>query len=210
MSIKVCYNFKETGSCRFLDKCRFSHDADNGITADDDSNDSGFEIVNNRKNRSKQSGNQYNEYNRNINVVNQQSRQSRGAQNDQTTGTSQSTSSRSIDKQCHQWIDTGRCSFGDKCRFSHLGADSSNNDTAVDTSNTSTRSSDRPTGNSNECYEFAESGECKFGDRCRFSHNDNPRQRRAEYQQKQPCHQYQQNGSCSYGDNCRFSHDSTA
>ena len=46
------------------------------------------------------------------------------------------------------------------------------------------------------CYAFANTGKCKYGDRCHRSHDV-------------PCRFYAKNGHCRYGDKCRMSHDVT-
>jgi hypothetical protein len=46
------------------------------------------------------------------------------------------------------------------------------------------------------CYAFANTGKCKYGDKCMRSHDV-------------PCRFYAKHGHCRYGDKCRMSHDVT-
>ena len=55
------------------------------------------------------------------------------------------------------------------------------------------------------CYEFRESGSCKFGDNCRFSHSSGADVARSG--SAGICYQFKNAGNCTYGSNCRFSHD---
>lgn len=82
------------------------------------------------------------------------------------------------------------------------------------------------------CNNFSKSGECNFGDRCKFAHGEqdlksgggqqggggggygggNPGgyQNNGFQGSNRPqgvCRFFQQNGTCNYGDNCRFSHE---
>merc|ERR1711879_916069 len=54
---------------------------------------------------------------------------------------------------------------------------------------------------SGQCREFLIRGSCKFGDRCKYSHDGRGYGREV-------CRSFQ-NGSCSYGERCRFLHSST-
>ena len=68
----------------------------------------------------------------------------------------------------------------------------------------------------NSCYSFAQSGSCKFGDQCRFTHGDNksgaasgasrPRGRRPLASKSQLCFSFSESQTCQYGDACRFAH----
>jgi hypothetical protein len=57
----------------------------------------------------------------------------------------------------------------------------------------------------NECFGFAETGECKYGDNCRFSHGENDTRSRLQTTSG-PCFNFRDSGECEYGDRCRFTH----
>ena len=98
----------------------------------------------------------------------------------------------------------GRCTRGDKCKFSH-------DDT---TARTGKPNAEKP------CRDLAK-GNCKYGDACKFSHKKQPESRsRGQGDRrgtsnkpngletpKPPCFNWQNKGECSYGDKCKFSHD---
>lgn len=54
------------------------------------------------------------------------------------------------------------------------------------------------------CYEFQDTGSCKYGDNCRFPHGNQ------SAGVTSACRQWRDTGSCSYGSSCRFSHDGGA
>ena len=83
------------------------------------------------------------------------------------------------------------------------------------------------------CNNFSQTGQCKFGDNCKFAHGDQdlrmgqdgPQQGFKQnyggynnnnsgggggfqqYGGSQPCRFFQQYGNCKFGDECKFSHD---
>lgn len=81
---------------------------------------------------------------------------------------------------------------------------------------------------SGTCYTFQNTGNCRFGDSCRFNHeggvsnNENGdnsmtenvdgngrssfRSPRSGGGGSGPCYSFQNNGSCKFGDSCRFNH----
>lgn len=82
-------------------------------------------------------------------------------------------------------------------------------------------------GGSGPCYSFKETGVCRYGDSCRFTHDgvsgagaggdrsygggDRYGGGGSRYGSSGgggggPCYQFQRDGSCRYGDSCRFSH----
>jgi hypothetical protein len=83
-------------------------------------------------------------------------------------------------------------------------------------------------GGSGPCYSFKETGVCRYGDSCRFTHDgvsgagaggdrsygggDRYGGGGSRYGGSSggggggPCYQFQRDGSCRYGDSCRFSH----
>eukprot|EP01029_Cantina_marsupialis_P007143 TRINITY_DN1788_c0_g1_i1.p1 TRINITY_DN1788_c0_g1~~TRINITY_DN1788_c0_g1_i1.p1 ORF type:complete len:588 (-),score=145.46 TRINITY_DN1788_c0_g1_i1:266-1822(-) len=54
------------------------------------------------------------------------------------------------------------------------------------------------------CSAFQQAGYCKFGDRCKYIH-DNVSNDSSE--EKRPCTFFMRNGSCKFGDGCKYSHD---
>ena len=64
------------------------------------------------------------------------------------------------------------------------------------------------------CYKFQETGQCNFGDNCRFSHGGEAEgaapfgaaPRRMGGRPRGVCYSFQETGDCKYGDGCRFSH----
>ena len=65
---------------------------------------------------------------------------------------------------CVQFDEKGSCSFGDSCKFSHLGKD----DPGLPEGAEVKKSKRKRNG---ICLKFAEHGECAYGDRCRYRHN---------------------------------------
>ena len=113
------------------------------------------------------------------------------------------------DEICRAFRNTGRCRYGDECKYQHSEGEAIANP---------------PRG---LCFNFQQDGECKFGDRCRFKHgeddprfdetgdkiptagkkkrvrkrnNDAPREKLDEV-----CNNYME-GRCRYGENCRRLH----
>merc|ERR1712232_1122922 len=97
-------------------------------------------------------------------------------------------------KICHQYQDTGSCSFGADCKFSHV------EDEPAKESKSKTKPRDKKT---LICHQYQETGTCKFGDECKFSHNEdladdvvgNPVD-----DSEQICRLFQKKGSCKFGD----------
>jgi len=145
-----CYQFKDTGACDYGDGCRFWH-GDQAPGRD-----------NSRRNNFNDDGGSFGG--------------SRGG------------------GVCFQFRDTGNCSFGDRCRFNH--GDGGSEDRGGRSEDRGGRSEERggrsgrsggyggssydrnDRGNDREqggskgiCYDFRDNGNCRFGDRCRFSHD---------------------------------------
>jgi len=62
-----------------------------------------------------------------------------------------------------------------------------------------------------QCFNFRDNGDCRFGDGCRFWHGDvAPGKTQSNFggnRPRGPCYQFQADGFCRFGDDCRFSHD---
>eukprot|EP01083_Nonionella_stella_P094808 266100_1 len=66
-----------------------------------------------------------------------------------------------------------------------------------------------PEGNSEECYAYRDTGNCRFGMSCKFSHNGEERQVDVEAMTRRDnaCYSFRDFQKCRYGAHCRFSHD---
>ena len=60
--------------------------------------------------------------------------------------------------ECNFFAKTGRCKYGDKCKFKHVAGGGTSQ---------SSQSAAKPR---KPCYKFRDTGACEFGDKCRFSH----------------------------------------
>uniref|UniRef100_A0AAV1VK54 Uncharacterized protein n=1 Tax=Peronospora matthiolae TaxID=2874970 RepID=A0AAV1VK54_9STRA len=93
----------------------------------------------------------------------------------------------------------GKCTMGASCLFSH----------------------DVQDGDCGSCFEFVQTGACKRGDKCKFSHVENPEKEGLEHCKEKDgtsaagaragtttrvCYSYQ-NGRCHRGKKCRFVHE---
>ena len=54
----------------------------------------------------------------------------------------------------------------------------------------------------NICYKYRETGDCPYGEECKFIHEEEDDQ----YEPKAICYQYRNTGDCPYGDECKFLH----
>lgn len=108
---------------------------------------------------------------------------------------------------CRAFRNTGRCRYGDACKFEHTEGDTIE---------------PPPRG---PCFDFRDAGNCKYGDKCRFLHGDDdvrpattpavrtraPRAPRADAEVRAPkprgvCYDFRDAGDCKFGDKCRFAH----
>ena len=118
---------------------------------------------------------------------------------------------------CYSFQESGNCKFGAQCRFSH-GDDQQRQQGGGFGGGGGGGYGNRSYGggggfgggrSAGPCYEFRETGACKYGDNCRFSHSaggdaSGPRPGAGV------CYQFKNAGNCTYGANCRFSHDLSA
>ena len=77
----------------------------------------------------------------------------------------------------------------------------------------SAKHEDKPRPVVHECFEYSKHGSCRFGERCRFHHQEDKyeastsKKRRGEDNSNaRMCLDFDR-GKCTFGDNCRFSHD---
>eukprot|EP00178_Gracilaria_changii_P003923 TRINITY_DN15_c0_g1_i2.p1 TRINITY_DN15_c0_g1~~TRINITY_DN15_c0_g1_i2.p1 ORF type:complete len:1900 (+),score=156.23 TRINITY_DN15_c0_g1_i2:342-6041(+) len=80
-----------------------------------------------------------------------------------------------VKRICQYFAKTGACKFGDKCRFSHNVSKHSTHRPAVSSGTPSSAKRDKNnTGSAANfvpiCKFFEKTGECKYGQNCRFSH----------------------------------------
>jgi hypothetical protein len=61
------------------------------------------------------------------------------------------------------------------------------------------------TQNTGGCRLF-KAGNCKFGDKCRFSHAGGGGGRGGRDNKQKVCYKFEETGKCSFGDRCKFSH----
>lgn len=128
---------------------------------------------------------------------------------------------------CFQFQEHGECKFGENCRFSHgeqgdnYGAPQGGRGYGSGYGGGRGGYRPRPQRSRGACYTFQETGECQYGDNCRFQHGDQQPQdggdfnnfrndggyRRGPARSAGPCFQFRDQGSCGFGDGCRFSHN---
>lgn len=70
---------------------------------------------------------------------------------------------------CRNWQNTGRCSYGASCKFSHEGAGQTGDSGGG--SHRARSSSAAAAGTVKPCWEFIASGACRRGDSCSFNHS---------------------------------------
>jgi len=192
MASNVCYSFQSSGSCKFGSQCRYSHGEDGGAQQ---GGSGGF---------SSGGGGGY-----------------RSAPRSGPAG------------PCYSFQESGSCKFGNQCRYTHGDeptSGSAGGGGAPSRYNTGDRYSSGPrsfgssfggqrSGGAGPCYEFRDTGVCKFGDQCRFNHGaassggggGDGGGDRYESRRERPnggvCYQFKNAGNCTYGEQCRFSHD---
>jgi len=167
----ICYTFRDTGDCQYGDRCRFKHVKFGG----DSPSDGG------RGNLNRQP--KYGDYGADRYAAD-------AADYDEYDGGN--------DQICYQFQKSGRCRFGDGCRFEHIY----DGNRSYSSSNPATPNGEA----SNLCFEFRDIGSCKYGDACRFKHGLDDDRKRFE-KKSNVCYEFRDNGDCKWGDKCRFDHD---
>ncbi|XP_022544439.2 putative zinc finger CCCH domain-containing protein 9 [Brassica napus] len=84
---------------------------------------------------------------------------------------------------CIQYLQTGKCSYGPKCRFNHPP-------------------SPRVIG-AIDCRQYLQTGQCSYGPKCRYNHPPSPVL--PQWVSRQIC-KFFQKGDCKNGSGCKFTH----
>uniref|UniRef100_A0A0D3D605 C3H1-type domain-containing protein n=1 Tax=Brassica oleracea var. oleracea TaxID=109376 RepID=A0A0D3D605_BRAOL len=84
---------------------------------------------------------------------------------------------------CRQYLQSGQCSYGPKCRFNH--PPSPRDLGAID------------------CRQYLQTGQCSYGPKCRYNHPPSPVL--SQWVSRQIC-KFFQKGNCKYGSGCKFTH----
>ena len=126
---------------------------------------------------------------------------------------------------CKFYLTTGQCRFGNKCRYSHDPEAKSPVDTAEMMDEELVNSPPSQDTSARACKFFARNGHCRFGERCRNSHDpemmhvdDEAAERKngvivsassdAASKPVAACKFYVKTGSCRFGDKCHYLHPS--
>lgn len=119
-------------------------------------------------------------------------------------------------KPCHAF-QRGECMYGSDCRYSHgepsygamynggyggytMGYPMEQSGYGYPPARMASQHKRR-----NPCFAF-QRGQCTYGDRCRYSHDDANVDGQVHQQGKLYCHAFQR-GDCKYGDTCKFAHE---
>jgi len=133
---------------------------------------------------------------------------------------------------CYDFGRSGECRRA-QCPFAHVRGEG-----AVSKPAREPREGSRDT--KQQCFTFAETGDCKFGDQCRFAHGDEPPRERRGFgggfrdggsrgyggfrdggsrgyggerdggRGNKICYNFRDRGECNRGADCKFSHDTDA
>lgn len=74
------------------------------------------------------------------------------------------------DDTCYSFARDGQCRYGAQCRFSHQPGGSAPPPPRSSPPGGYFGGSDRPRGGGGPCYQFKDTGSCRYGDQCRFTH----------------------------------------
>ncbi len=120
-------------------------------------------------------------------------------------------------KPCSQFTKSGSCSFGRKCKFSHVerlpvGVHGGRLAAGVGLG-PGTKAAAPP------CFQYKDTGQCRFGSECKFSHGGiqtalvrgggpatGGGRGSSESDAAPLCFQYRDSGLCRFGSACKFSH----
>jgi len=94
---------------------------------------------------------------------------------------------------CKFFTRTGKCRrFHSECPFRHEKPNLNYSDEDIE-----------PNDPQYICYKYRETGDCSFGEECKFIHVEGDIQNKL----KDICYQYRDTGDCPYGDECKFLHE---
>lgn len=130
-------------------------------------------------------------------------------------------SQRKATQICYTFRDTGSCEYGNECRFSHdptlkVDAPAEKKDAAKKPRAPRQKpaggagSAPVTSGDRLECFQFKESGDCSFGQNCRFLHAGGMETRGNRRKTAEVCFSLRDTGVCKFEDGCRYSHDLNA
>ena len=116
---------------------------------------------------------------------------------------------------CYQVHDTGNCDYGENCRFAPCCFGEGGKGTGGGNGGGFKRRSNGGGREPGICYTFRDTGECKYGTRCKFAPccfgeggkgdgNFNSGGRGGGKSEPGICYQFEDTGTCEYGDRCKF------
>ena len=109
-------------------------------------------------------------------------------------------------RPCFMYNNTGRCKFGETCKYSHLPSKSPfkwPQENEVHRGN-ATESNNIDHAKRKQCI-YHQKGYCKFGNKCRNYHEKDSNHLPKHNQLSQDCFNYIQ-GYCKFGERCKFNH----
>jgi len=220
--VEVCRAFRNNGSCRFGENCKFEHSEGEPIPPPTERrergecfnwNDAG-ECTHGEKCRfthgaddTRHTGDISEEVCRNYqrgrcNFGTECRRKHEGPVREQGERAERQPRAKGI---CFTFRDEGACER-DGCHFSHTTGDE---EEPVSSGRSRRRGGRRKQGG-DECFAFRDAGYCERGEECRFSHGPAAEGAAAPAQRSAPgqCYDFR-DGTCER-ENCRFSHDDSA
>jgi hypothetical protein len=116
---------------------------------------------------------------------------------------------------CYTFRDTGVCDYGENCRFAPCCFGEGGKGTGGGNGGGFKRRSNGGGREPGICYTFRDTGECKYGTRCKFAPccfgeggkgdgNFNSGGRGGGKSEPGICYQFEDTGTCEYGDRCKF------
>jgi len=108
---------------------------------------------------------------------------------------------------CRNFRNRSKCSFGDKCEFSHEAGPPIGDPKPRRRRRRGASDVVKAPG---LCFNFRDDGACKYKDECRFKHGEDDKRELVQpgAKRKAPgeCYQFLEKGECQFGDDCRFAH----
>jgi len=202
-----CFNWRDNHECKFDVRCRFLHGE-----ADDR-----FDVAGKRKGtgrkkrRPKDNGDAAAAPGNNANNQDNQ-----GQPKAERRPRRRKPKIRQVDgdgkEVCRNFVKNNQeCRWGEECKFSHgpaVGPAPDDKPEAAAAAPKERRPRLKKPKTPGLCFSFRDSGECEWGDGCRFKHGEEDAR---EIPQKKagPCYRFR-DGNCEYGEKCRFSHEQEA